>query len=251
MRFCTNYPLKCTKNIFEGRDPKASLLSSHFLFNYLVSDVQKNRPVNVSYQCIWGGGGQNKKKVLVVTYIGEQDREMCMCLESNKSRRHTSGDVPEMSSGKGTDVRCWGKKFVTMWNGLSGFSSQISWPHILTVDWHIDIYFSCKLCMEMTQFESYTFGTKTLVNICSYVREEMKMFAFAHLPQRNSSFQIYISLFYSDVSSKAPTELCTITYGRMKFYEKFCKWSCKKVGHLESVTQTLVKVHCFRHWFRK
>lgn len=62
---------------------------------------------NVSYQCIWGGGGQNKK-VQEVIYIGEQDREECMCVGPNKSRRQTSGGVPEVvvSAEEGTDVRC-------------------------------------------------------------------------------------------------------------------------------------------------
>lgn len=77
--------------------------------------------------------------------------------------------------------------------------------------------------MHGNKFESYTFGTKTLVNICPCVREGMKIFAFAHLPQRNGSFQMYVSLSYSDVPRKAPTELGIITYGRVKFYEKFCK----------------------------
>lgn len=75
----------------------------------------------------------------------------------------------------------------------------------------------------MTQFESYTFGMKTLVNMCPCVKEEIKVFAFAYLPQRNVTFQMYISLSYSDVSHRGLTELCIITYGRVKFDEKFCK----------------------------
>lgn len=73
--------------------------------------------------------------------------------------------------------------------------------------------------MEVSQLWPYTFGTKALVNLCPSVKEEIKAFTFAHLPQRNGSFQMYRSLSYSDVSHQALTERCFITYGGVKFYE--------------------------------
>lgn len=51
------------------------------------------------------------------------------------------------------------------------------------------------------------------------VKKEIKAFTFAHFPQRNRSFQMYMSLSCSDVSHKALIELCIITYGGVKFYE--------------------------------
>lgn len=62
-----------------------------FLFTFssiILSQTYKKLigPVNVSYQCIWGGGRQNKKKVHVVTYIGEQDREV-LCVWNPKKQK--------------------------------------------------------------------------------------------------------------------------------------------------------------------
>lgn len=42
-------------------------------------------------------------------------------------------------------------------------------------------------------------------------QEEIKLFTFAYLPQRNVSFQVYVGLSYSDVSHKAVTDLCSVT----------------------------------------
>lgn len=179
MRFCINYPLKCTKKEFVGQ-------FAFLLLSLQLSCLRHIKKliglVNVSYQCIWGRGGQNKKKVHVVTCIGEQDREVFMCVEPNKSRRQTSSGVPEMSSERGTDVRCWGKKFVTMWNGLSDFSLRISWPQILTVDWYMLFIFLVNYAWKWLNLSLITFARRhwsTYVSLCQRRGEYICICSFA------------------------------------------------------------------------
>lgn len=83
---------------------------------------------------------------MCVGNIHLRGREEGMNYGTQKSRGQASGNVSEMSSEMGMDVKLRGSRFIMRLNVLSSFSSQI-----VSGDWHIIVTLLLCLCL-LTHF---------------------------------------------------------------------------------------------------